>query len=88
MSSAPAPAPAAADPKDIEKLFKKLDVDTSLYPNISNVVVSHNYNSNKSKRLLYDFLDIYDTNIHDKIDIPSAHLSLVDIDKDRYFVDF
>ena len=74
----------------IEELFKKLKVDdTSLYPNINNVVVSHNYNSNKSKRLLYDFLDIYDDNIQSKINTTTkTNLLAVTIDGVPYFVDF
>lgn len=78
----------SANDDNIKELFKKLDVDTSLYPNIGNVVVSHNYNSNKSKRLLYDFLDIYDDNIRNKIDTTKPNLLSLTIDSVSYFVDF
>ena len=48
------------DDDRILKLFKTLKVkDTSLYPNIKKVVVARNFNAVESKRLLYDFLDIY-----------------------------
>ena len=75
------------DDNAIKDLFKKLKVDTSVYPNISNVVVARNYNSTQSKRLLYDFLDIYTSDFYDKI-TPPQNLTACKIDNTEYYIDF
>ena len=46
-------------PEWLQELFIALRVDTDLYPKIKNVIVARNFNASQSKRLLYDFLDIY-----------------------------
>jgi hypothetical protein len=51
---------------DITKILKSLKSNYNIYPPVSKVVVAQNFNANNTKRLLYDFLDIYNINIEIK----------------------
>jgi hypothetical protein len=73
-----------------KKLSKKLlgvGGKHAIYPDINNVVVARNYNATTSKRLLYDFLDIYTDDFYGKI-TPPQNLRACNIGGKDYRVDF
>jgi len=59
--------------KDI--IFKALKIKIDVYPPVNKVIVARNFNSANTKRLLYDFLDIYRNNFKINIDASNKTFS-------------
>ena len=72
---------------DINTILTLLKSNKKIYPPINKVVIARNLNANNTKRLLWDFLDIYvgvnDTNISS-----SQNLIKINIDNQDFLVDF
>ena len=85
-----AKTPTHNSPEWLQELFTALRTgDTDLYPKIKNVIVARNFNAYQSKRLLYDFLDIYENDYFKKMGITQpSNLILHNLDGFDYLIDF
>ena len=76
---------------NIEAIITALDIKSDIYPAIRKVIVAQNFNSNITKRLLWDFLDIYSDDFNSKIKGPNnlIQYTIKDTPSDKtYFIDF